>query len=66
MVTNAAAALTALLRRLHHDQCGATTAEYIEITVVCMLGAAAALVPLGVYLLRVYDHFEFWTGLPLP
>ncbi len=66
MVTNAARALAALLRGLHHDQYGATTAEYIEITVVCTLGAAAALVPLGVYLLRVYDHFEFWTGLPLP
>src|SRR5262249_15486175 len=66
VVTMAAPTLAGLLRRLHRDNRGAASVQCVEGTVVCVLGVAAALLPLGLYLLRYYDHFEFWTGLPLP
>jgi hypothetical protein len=40
--------------------------EYLEILILCVLGAAVAMAPLGAYLLRYYDNVEFLSGLPFP
>jgi Flp pilus assembly pilin Flp len=58
--------LTNILARLHRDQRGVTMVEYLEITVLVVLGAAVAMAPLGIYLLRYYDNVEFLSGLPFP
>jgi Flp pilus assembly pilin Flp len=54
------------LRRLHTDERGVAMVEYLEILVMCVLGAAVAMAPLGGYLLRYYDNVEFLSGLPFP
>jgi Flp pilus assembly pilin Flp len=59
-------ALTRALGRLHRDQRGVAFIEYLEILLLVVLGAAAAMAPLGTYLLRYYDNVEFLTGLPFP
>ena len=61
-----AQALFKALGRLHRDQRGVAMTEYLEILVLVVLGAAAAMAPLGTYLLRYYDNVEFLTGLPFP
>jgi Flp pilus assembly pilin Flp len=55
-----------ILARLHRDERGVTTVEYLQITVLVVLGAAVAMAPLGMYLLRYYDNVEFLSGLPFP
>jgi Flp pilus assembly pilin Flp len=58
--------LTNILARLHRDQRGVAMVEYLEITVLVVLGAAVAMAPLGLYLMRYYDNVEFLSGLPFP
>jgi Flp pilus assembly pilin Flp len=58
--------LSAILRRLDGDERGVAMVEYVEILLLCILGAAVAMGPLGTYLLRYYDNVEFVTGLPFP
>jgi Flp pilus assembly pilin Flp len=55
-----------ILARLHRDERGVTMVEYLEITVLVVLGAAVAMAPLGIYLMRYYDNVEFLSGLPFP
>jgi len=55
-----------ILARLHRDERGVTMVEYLEITVLVVIGAAVAMAPLGVYLMRYYDTVEFLSGLPFP
>ncbi len=40
--------------------------EYVEILVLCILGAVVSIAPLGLYLLRYYDNVEFLSSLPFP
>lgn len=54
------------LVRLGGDERGAVTVEYLEILLLVVIGAAVAMAPLGVYLMRYYDNVEFLTGLPFP
>ena len=58
--------LIELARRLHDDDRGVAYVEYLQILVVCILGAAVAMAPLGAMLMRYYDNVEFLTGLPFP
>ena len=58
--------ISQLLRQLHHDQQGVAMAEYLEVLVLVILGAAVAMAPLGSYLMRYYDNVEFLSGLPFP
>jgi hypothetical protein len=52
--------------RQRRKQHGVVTVEYMEILVICILGAAVAMTPLGLHLVRYYDNMEFLTGLPFP
>ena len=63
---NLLALFAATLRRLDGDERGVAMVEYVEILLLCILGAAVAMGPLGAYLLRYYDNVEFVTGLPFP
>jgi hypothetical protein len=58
--------LGSLLRKLDRDERGVAYVEYLEILVLCILGAAVAMAPLGTLLMRYYDNVEFLTGLPFP
>ena len=58
--------LKRLLGALHRDERGVVMTEYLEILLLVTLGAAAAMAPLGAYLLRYYDNVEFLTGMPFP
>lgn len=58
--------ISQLLQRLHRDQRGVATSEYLEVLVLVILGAAVAMAPLGSYLMRYYDNVEFLSGLPFP
>ena len=58
--------LLQLLRRLNRDERGVAMVEYLEILILCILGAAVAMAPLGTYLMRYYDNVEFLSGLPFP
>lgn len=55
-----------LFGQLHRDQRGVVMTEYVMILVVCVLGAAVAMAPLGLHLMRYFDNVEFLTGLPFP
>ncbi len=55
-----------LIRRLDRDERGVAMIEYLEILILCVLGAAVAMAPLGGYLMRYYDNVEFISGLPFP
>jgi Flp pilus assembly pilin Flp len=55
-----------ILRQLHADERGVAMTEYLEILLLVTLGAAVAMAPLGAYLMRYYDNFEFLSGLPFP
>jgi Flp pilus assembly pilin Flp len=55
-----------LLRRLDRDERGVAMVEYLEILILVTLGAAVAMAPLGMYLMRYYDNVEFLSGLPFP
>jgi hypothetical protein len=55
-----------LMVQLHNNQRGAVSVEYLQILLLVVVGAAVAMAPLGVYLLRYYDNVEFVTGLPFP
>ena len=55
-----------LLRRFNADERGVAMVEYLEILILCVLGAAVAMAPLGGLLLRYYDNVEFLSGLPFP
>jgi hypothetical protein len=59
-------AILSLLRRLDRDERGVAYVEYLQILLLCVLGAAIAMAPLGGLLLRYYDNVEFLTGLPFP
>jgi Flp pilus assembly pilin Flp len=58
--------LANILARLHRDERGVTMVEYLQITVVVVIGAAVAMAPLGLYLMRYYDNVELLSGLPFP
>jgi Flp pilus assembly pilin Flp len=58
--------LVRLLRRFNADERGVAMVEYLEILILCVLGAAVAMAPLGALLMRYYDNVEFLTGLPFP
>jgi Flp pilus assembly pilin Flp len=58
--------LARLLARLDRDERGVAMVEYLEILILCILGAAVAMAPLGTYLSRYYDNVEFLSGLPFP
>jgi Flp pilus assembly pilin Flp len=58
--------LARLLARLDRDERGVAMVEYLEILILCILGAAVAMAPLGAYLMRYYDNVEFLSGLPFP
>jgi Flp pilus assembly pilin Flp len=58
--------LARILSRLHRDERGVATTEYLVVLVAVVLGAAVAMAPLGAYLARYYDNVEFVTGLPFP
>jgi Flp pilus assembly pilin Flp len=58
--------LAKLLRRFHRDERGVAMVEYMEILILCILGAAVAMAPLGSFLMRYYDNVEFISGLPFP
>ena len=60
------ARLQAWVAQLHRDERGAVMVEYIEILILCVLGAAVAMAPLGLYLLRLYENVEFLSSLPFP
>jgi Flp pilus assembly pilin Flp len=55
-----------LLRRLARDERGVAMVEYLEILLLVVIGAAVAMAPLGMYLMRYYDNVEFLSGLPFP
>jgi Flp pilus assembly pilin Flp len=55
-----------VLGRLHRDERGVAYVEYLEILVLCVLGAAVAMAPLGTLLMRYYDNVEFLSALPFP
>lgn len=55
-----------LIRRFNRDERGVAMIEYLEILILCVLGAAVAMAPLGGYLMRYYDNVEFISGLPFP
>jgi Flp pilus assembly pilin Flp len=54
------------LKRLHADEGGVVMTEYLEILLLVTLGAAVAMAPLGMFLMRYYDNVEFLNGLPFP
>ncbi len=58
--------LLRLIRALDRDERGVAMTEYLEITLLVIIGAAVAMAPLGAYLMRYYDNVEFLTGLPFP
>jgi hypothetical protein len=64
--SNSMMQLRRLMVRLHHNERGAVTVEYLQILLLVILGAAVAMAPLGAYLMRYYDNVEFVTGLPFP
>jgi len=58
--------LVEIFRRLDRDERGVAMVEYLEILILCVLGAAVAMAPLGGHLMRYYDNVEFLSGLPFP
>jgi hypothetical protein len=58
--------LVHILKRLHADEGGVVMTEYLEILLLVTLGAAVAMAPLGMFLMRYYDNVEFLNGLPFP
>ncbi len=58
--------LEKLALALHRDDRGVVMTEYLEVLVLCVLGAAMAMAPLGLHLMRYFDNVEFLTGLPFP
>jgi hypothetical protein len=60
------AAQARILGRLASDETGTLMVEYLEVTVLVVILAVLAIVPLGGYLLGYFDRIESLSALPMP
>lgn len=54
------------LAALHHREDGIAMTEYVTLLMLVTLGGAAAVVALGIPLLRLYKHAQILLALPVP